>query len=207
MSRSGVLAGCLAVVIVLSVYGGLQAHNGGQAAGMRSACVDVVHIFNEYQRQKDLSEEMKDVQDKLQLEGDQRRRQIDAQQATVNAMSSDDPALVGKMRELLKMQIEYKNWFELKQAEMTREIAIWSANIYSEVLKVVEKIAVQDGYDIVLYRDEFEPLMSEPEAIREQIRSRKVLYCSPRADITSIVLDKLNADYRAQPRQKMLDVP
>jgi len=207
MSRSGVLAGCLAVVIVLSVYGGLQAHNGGQAAGMRIACVDVVHIFNEYQRQKDLSEEMKDLQEKLQLEGDERKRRIDAQQATINAMSSNDPALVGKMRELLRMQIEYKNWFELKQAEMTREIAVWSARIYGEVLEVVEKIAVQDGYDIVLYRDEFEPLMSEPEAIREQIRSRKVLYCGPRADITQIVLDKLNADYRAQPRAKMLDIP
>jgi Skp family chaperone for outer membrane proteins len=207
MSRSGVLAGCLAVVIVLSVYEGSQAHNGGQPAGMRVACVDVVHIFNEYQRQKDLSEEMKDLQDKLQLEGDERKRRIDAQQATISAMSSNDPALVGKTRELLKMQIEYKNWFELKQAEMTREIAIWSVRIYGEVLEVVERIAVQDGYDIVLYRDEFEPLMTDPEAIREQIRSRKVLYSSPRANITQIVLDKLNADYRAQPRTKMLDIP
>jgi len=72
---------------------------------------------------------------------------------------------------------------------------------------VVEKIAAQDGYDIVLYRDEFEPILTDPEAVREQIRSRKVLYCSPRADITAIVLDKLNADYRAQPRTKMLDIP
>jgi Skp family chaperone for outer membrane proteins len=207
MKRNGVLLGGLGALIILSVCVGGLARSGGQSAGTRAVCVDVVRIFNEYQRQKDLSEEMKQLQDKLQLESDERKRRIDTQQATLDAMNPNDPAYVGKMREMVKMQIEYKNWFELKQAEMTREIAVWSARIYTEILNAIEQIAMQDGYDVVLYRDEFEPITSDPETIREQIRGRKVLYCSPAADITDIALKKLNDDYRALPRTKMLDIP
>jgi hypothetical protein len=44
----------------------------------------------------------------------------------------------------------------------------------------------------------------DPDVIREQIRSLHLLYANPAIDLTQVVLDKLNAEYRAKPRQKML---
>lgn len=207
MNHKGLLAGTLAALVLLSAYAGLRAQSPAPGAANRVACVNVVQIFNQYQRQKDLTEEMKQVESRLNRERDERRRKIDALQATIDAMSPNDPAAVDKTRELLKMQIEFKNWFDLKQAEMTREIAIWSARIYDEIVKVTEAVARQDGYQVVLYLDQFQPVLNNPDAIREQIRSRKVLYCDPSAEITQMVLERLNVDYRAQPPRQMLRIP
>jgi hypothetical protein len=46
----------------------------------------------------------------------------------------------------------------------------------------------------------------DPDAVRDQIRGRKLLYASPTADLTQVVLDKLNADYRQQPKTQMLQL-
>ena len=67
--------------------------------------------------------------------------------------------------------------------------------------------AKAQGFDIVLYHDQFQPRSNDPEAIREAISARKVLYVSPAADLSQAVLQTLNTRYRAQPRQPMLSLP
>lgn len=173
----------------------------------RVATLDVVKVFNEFQRQKDLSEEMKQLQDKLQAENTTRRNKLDEEEASLSKISQDDPTYVARTRELLAKQIEYKNWSDLKQADVTREIALWSCRIYTEIAKAAGDVAQEQGYDIVLYKDEFECNTTNPDQIREQIRSRKVIYGSPSVDISQLVLDKLNSDYRAKPRAPMMFVP
>ncbi len=204
---TSLVGGAVVTLAVLALTGGLRAQNAAPLPPARVASIDIVKVFNEYQRQKDLTEEMKQVQDKLELENQQRRQKIDAAQATVDAMNAQDPARAGKMRELLAMQVDYKNWFDLNQAAMGREVGVWSATIYREITKAAEQIAVDKGYDIVIYRDEFQPTSMDPNEVRDQIRNRKLIYANPRIDIGQPVLDKLNAEYRTQPRTKMISIP
>ncbi|MBI5865257.1 MAG: hypothetical protein HZB38_12250 [Planctomycetes bacterium] len=98
-----------AVGLVLASGGMLTAQNKGTATG-RVVAVDVVKVFAEYLRQKDLSEEMKQKEDQLQKENQTRRDSIEAAQAQVDRMDAGkDPLYAAKVRELLQMQIEYKN--------------------------------------------------------------------------------------------------
>jgi len=203
----GLVTGAATGLVVLGFAQSLRAQVGGAGPTGRIACVDVVQVFNEFQRQKDLTEEMRELQDRLNEENKQRRQKIDALQAEIDKLDPDDPAYVTRMREMLAMQIDYKNWVDLKQADMSREVGVWSVRIYREILKAVEELARRDGYDLVLYRGQFEPVSMDPEQIKEQIRSNHLLYASPSVDITQVVTDKLNRDYRAQPRVKMMLVP
>lgn len=185
------------------------AQTGGQPrpATGRIAVVDVVKIFNEYLLQKDLTDEINKKKAELQLEAQARRERADAMKATLDALNPSDPTYPAKMNELIQMQIQNKNWVEIKEAAMTAEIAKWSANIYKEILKATEEVAVQSGYDLVLYREEFEPVNPDPDAVRQQIRSRKVVYVNPSIDISQIVLDKLNTAHRAAPAKERLYIP
>lgn len=201
----GVATGAVVSVVALMVTEQINAQGGRTATG-RVACVDVVRVFNEFQRQKDLSDEMNTLQQQLQQEDTTRRQQIDTKQAEIDRLDPNDPTFNSRTRELLAMTIDYRNWRDLKQADLTREVGVWSVRIYQEIRNAVEEIAERDGYDLVLYRGQFEPASWDPEVIKEQIRSVQVLYASPGADITQIVTDKLNTDYRAQPRTKMLNV-
>jgi Skp family chaperone for outer membrane proteins len=107
---------------------------------------------------------------------------------------------------LLQMQIEYKNWLDLSQTDVSREVALWTARVYKDISEMVGQIAEQEGYNVVLYHEQFTPRGSDPQTIREQIANRKVIYVSPSADLSQLVLDALNAKYRSEPRRKMLDL-
>lgn len=195
----------------LTLGGGSRVLLGSSAAGMqagggRVAVIDVVKAFNEYQRQKDLEAELQELKQKLQAEQEQRRGRIEAMQATLDAMDQDDPTYAEKMRELLAEQIELKNWVDLAQADMQREIGVWTARVYQEIIGAAEKVAAARGYDVVLSREPFKPAGIDPEAIRQQIRLRHVVYAVDRVDITDAVLEELNEAYRSQPKTKMLKV-
>ena len=201
----GLLAGIVIAAVTLTAVSGLYAQGRG-SSDCCVACLDVVRIFTEYERQKDLTEEMRLVNQEMQDEEQRRRGQIDSLQATLDAMSPDDPTRVKRYREMFQLQLDYKNWGELMQADMGREIGLWTRRIYGEIMNATEELARREGFDIVLYKDQPELIGFDPDAVREQIRSRKLLFGSPTVDLTQPVLDKLNADYRQQPKTQMLQI-
>lgn len=201
----GLLAGVVVGAVTFTAVTGLYAQGRG-SSDCCVACLDVVRIFNEYERQKDLTEEMRVINQEMQDEEQRRRGQIDTLQATLDAMSDSDPAKLKRQREMLQLQIDYKNWGELMQADMGREIGLWTCRVYDEIVAATEDTARRQGFDIVLYKEQPELVTFDPDAIRDQIRFRKLVYASETVDITQVVLDKLNADYRAQPRMQMLQL-
>jgi Skp family chaperone for outer membrane proteins len=206
---TGLLAGIGAAVAVLALTEGLRAQQGTTLAPTgRVATLDVIKVFNEFQMQKDLIEEIKAEQGKLQAEEQRRRQDIDNLTAQLSALDPKDPTHKNRAADLLARQVDYKNWVDLKQAAMNREIGLWSAELYRRIVAAAEAVGQAGGYDVVFYRDEFEvPANLDPQAIQNQIRGRKILYSNSAVDLTQAVLDKLNADYRAKPRQPMLQVP
>jgi Skp family chaperone for outer membrane proteins len=205
--RTGLITGLAVGVAALAFSRTMQAQGSGNALTGRIACVNVVQVLNDYQRQKDLMAEVSGLQDRLNAENKQRRDKIDTLQAELDRMDPDDPTIVQRMREMLAMQIDYKNWADLKQADVAREFGLWSVRIYKEMVKATEELARRDGYDLVFYKGEFQPVSMDPEVIKDQIRSIHLLYANPSADISQMVLDKLNSDYRALPRMQMLQTP
>lgn len=203
LSNSWIVAGVVAVG-VLAAAGALQARNY-PAAG-RVVAVDVARVFQEYQRQKDLLEEMNTKQEQLQKENQARREAIDALQATTDRMNPNDPLYTSKVRELLQMQIEYKNWFDLTQADMAREVGVWTAKIYEEIVASVSDMANKEGIDLVLYKEDFRPGSYAVDNVRQAIVNRKVLFAGPAADPSQALIDKLNAAYRAMPKSNMLQI-
>lgn len=203
-----VLTGVVVGVASLWVAASLSAQSrGGASGGTRIAVVDVVRVFNEYQRQKDLTEEMNDLEGRLRAENQQRLTRIETMKAELDRLNLDDPTYATRARELVQVQIEYEVWAKAKQADMAREVGLWTDKIYREILKAAEELAKRDGYDIVLYRGQYQGGTLDPEGLKEQIRSNQVLYAAPSVDITVTLSDKLNADYRTQPRSKMMWMP
>jgi Skp family chaperone for outer membrane proteins len=209
MKRSwltGMVTGLVVCGALLAFGRGLGAQGKAAPTG-RVAYVNVIKALNEFQGQKDLVEEIAKAQDKLAAENKARRDKLDTSQAELERLDPQDPTMVQRMREHLAQQVDYKNWGEMAQLNLAREFGIWSVRFYKDLLKVTEEIAKREGYDLVLYKGEFESISMDPEQIKEQIRSLHVLYANPTTELTQLVLDKLNADYRAKPKAPMIPAP
>lgn len=199
----GLIGGVLGAALV---WGGATWQAGQKPSG-RIATVDIVRVFGESERQKALTEEMMKQRGGLEEENRARLQKIDAAQAVLDKMNPNDPLYGGKQKEVVQMRVEYKNWFDFKQAELGREIATWTWRIYSDISQVTEEIAKLSSYDAVLYIDEFPPISPDPEEMKSRIRSRRVVYSNPAIDISPMVLEKLNANFRASGGGPMLNQP
>ncbi len=197
----GIVAG-VAAGAALTSFSTLNAQ-GGLAAG-QVVCVDVVRVFDEYDRQKDLTEEMHRLKNELEAESKRRQERIDSLQQTLDAMDPDDPAYAGKIQEMLQLQIDYKNWTDMMQLGMAREIGIWSQRMYSEMVQAVEELSQQYGYTMVLYKEAPSFQANDPESLKNEIRLRKLIWASATTDITQAVIDRLNEKYAKEPKQQMI---
>lgn len=209
MNRSrltGVLAGVGVCAVLFVVTGALRAQSAPPPTG-RVACLDVLAVFSEYQKMKDVQEELKQLNDRLNAEGETRGQAVETLGATIDAMDRNDPTYLKKTAELLEMQIGLRIWAETKKAHTAREIGLATDRIYRDILRVTEEIGREAGYDLVLQRERYQPMSMTPEEIEAQMQNRKVLFASEAVDITDLVLRKLNTDYRAQPPTPQLYVP
>ncbi len=203
---AGLLAGAAVGLTLFSL--GSVLHAQGRSDPHRCvAVVDVGKIFNEYDRMKTAQDELKQLEDRLQLENEQRKQKTDMLEATVSKMDPADPTYTRKMNEVLESRIGHKTWFELQQANATREIAVATDRIYRDITGAAEQVARESGFSLVLYREPYEPLGTNPEEIQAQMRARKVLYASENIDITQFVLDRLNSSYRSKPPAPEIQVP
>lgn len=209
MNRSAIIGLAFGAALTSLLYANLSARGSNAAGSAESsvAVVDVIRIFNEYQRQIDLNDELQAIRGNLNLEAQTRRERLQNLQQEVDQMSPTDPARKAKLDEAVRLQIEFKNWFEINEAAMTRELAVWTEKVYSEINEVAGEVAREQGVDVMLYKSVYQPGNPDPQMVREQIRQRQVIYASPNADLTQQTLDRLNAKYRAQPKTKMLQIP
>jgi Skp family chaperone for outer membrane proteins len=172
----------------------------------RAAYVDVMLVMNECERWKAIKEEIAEHQEKLNAENTRRREALDNKLAAIDQMDENDPTLPERTRQLRAETLEYRIWSELVQQDMQAEIARWSVRVYREVQAAAETVARRDEYDFVFYKGQFSPASSDPQVIQQQIRDNQVLYANQAADMTQVVLDKLNADFRAEPRKPMIQI-
>ena len=200
-----VLSGLVGGAVILALPGMLQAQPAPASTG-RVASVDIQKVLTEYERMKVFNDELNELQNKLNVEAEQRKQSADALQATVDVMDRNAPTFVKKLEEVLQARVENRTWFQVKQAYVGREVAVVTDAIYRDVLKATQDVAQQAGYDVVVYFDEYRASMN-PEEIQAQIAMRRVLYVNPAVDITQFVLDKVNADFRTRPAEPQLHVP
>ncbi|QOJ14559.1 MAG: OmpH family outer membrane protein [Planctomycetia bacterium] len=207
--RGGLFVGLVVGVSVasLSVLNAQSSGTAAVAGGTRTGTIDVQRVLNESQQQKDLADELRQIRERLEGENTQRRQRLDAMQAALDAMNPEDPAYGGRQREFLQAQIDYKNWADVNDAALKREVGVWTAQLYKEMLRSTQAVAAQGGFELVFYRDEFVSPSMDPETVQAVIRDRKLIYAATTTDVTQTVLDKMNGDYRAKPRQPMMQMP
>ena len=190
----------LAAAICLSISGSAAEKSPPQPA--RVAVVDIVKVFNDYNRTKQINERLNKEQLDLQNQRKQKLDRVEALKSQLDSLHPDSKDYYQRQKELLEISIDLKNFTEIKAEEVKREFRVLTEDIYSEMLKTIETVAKEEGYDIVLYLDLTDIHGDTFPDLLEKIRERKVLYSSKNIDITQNVLDSLNQAYKLKDTKK-----
>ena len=104
-----------------------------------------------------------------------------------------------KILQLRRLETDLKFEKEYGKAQYLDFYSDRKIEIYNEIRRVVALIAQEQKYDLIL-RIEAPTLndQQDPENVTQRINNRVVLYSHDSVDITPLVVERLNAEYKKQ---------
>lgn len=186
----------------------ILSHSSAQApapaATTRVAVCDIVDVFNNYQRAKDLTAQLNERQKAIKAESEKRAKTIDSLRVEIEGLKPGSKEYEQRVNEMQRLAIERKAYLDYQEALALREHYNLTKEMYSELTDMVASIAKERGYDLVLQLDNEELNAPNTQELLRQIHGRKVLYAAGQIDLTATVLGRLNQAYGAK---KTVPVP
>ncbi len=181
-------------------------HGGGQQPPPALiAVVDIAHVFNNYQRAKDLTGEMNELQKKLKAQQDEKVAEINALKKEIEAAEKDPDEARKLNAQLQDKVIALKTWMQTRQAAALRRHQELTREMYDEILAATAKVARRRGFLLVLNAVPKPDPDAKPAALLSQIQHRSVIYADQRVHICRDVLAEVNDAYRR--RRKKPNLP
>lgn len=158
---------------------------------------DVVEVFNNYAKARDLSEEMTRRGELAKQTDDQKMTDLRNLQMTLEGLKEGSPDYQKVLEELERKTVEREVWLQTEKAGTMREHHRRTKEMYDEIISVVSAVAADRGMKVVLYMERLPILSRETQELVQAIERRKVLYGDPSVDLTEAVLARLNRKYQA----------
>jgi len=191
-----VMTAVVVAAVTLTMGLRLQGQNAA-AVATRVAVVNVDKVFNDLgERSKieaDINTRISDLQKWLQ----DQNKDIEAMKADLGILKPDTAEYNKKLDALTKAAISAKVESDFRQRQIEQEKAIQLENLYRKMIDAVERVAKNDGYDLVLFKDNIPESLrgANQQQIAQILQVRKCLYAAPQLDLTDRVKTMLNNDY------------
>lgn len=192
-----VLVLAVAVIGAFVINHGVAQEKPAPPAAKVAVC-DVLQVFRNYQRAKDLTEGLKTRVETVKAESDSRGKAIDKLQDEMDRLKIDSKEYNDRLNEKTRLTIERQAYLATQDELAKRENFRLTKDMYTDVLAAVEKVAKARGYDVVLFKESPDLQSQNLEELLQQMARRKVLYSEPSLDITEEVLLRLNEDFKAK---------
>ncbi|MFP4107181.1 MAG: OmpH family outer membrane protein [Phycisphaerae bacterium] len=201
MKKSHVLLAAAATfaVVGLFILNSASGQNAGRPApNTKVAVCDVVEVFNNYNRAKDLTQQLNDRREKIKSADSERAKKIERLQLEIEGLKKGGPKYQELMKEIERLSIERQIELQYEDTLALREHHRLTREMYREILGTVEALAKQRGYDIVVTRETEQVETKNTSELVRWIQSRKVIYHNDEVDLTQDVLGQLNRSYRSR---------
>jgi len=172
------------------------------AADFKIGVVDISGVFEKYEKRKVLDNQLKDMEKEFQNEINQKRKEminLDEETQLLD-LGSDSRK---KNEELLERKnVELEGYAKFAERQLLKKYREFFETIYGIVVKEVESIGEMEGFDLIIKKEEPELKSGQMSDLQFKIGIRTVLYHSKAVDITSKVVNNLNANYLKEKEKK-----
>lgn len=167
------------------------------AVTTRVAVCDIVEVFDNYQRAKDLTAAMKAQAAKIQAESDKRGKAIEAIKMELDALKAGSKEHEKRLDEMQRLTIERKAWLDFQTAKNMRTHHRLTLEMYNEIRAMVAQVAKERNYQMVIHRNRSKLDTKNTRELLQAIAARKIIFAAEEVDLTETVLGRLNQAFRA----------
>lgn len=164
------------------------------------AVANVVKIFNDIQRTKDLRSTADAEAKALENERINRAAKINDIKQRRDTLNPSAPDYNKLNQELVEKSIELRSWIEIQKLEMDRKQKQQIKDLFDLITAAIAKVATQNLIDIVV-SDQKPELPENLDTVNvDQVRlaliQRSLLFAADPVDITSAVIATMDSEYK-----------
>ena len=157
--------------------------------------IDMAHIFKEYDKFKDLREELKAEISQSDARARQMAQQLKALQSELKMRKPGSPQYIELDRQLVKRATEFEAFRKVAQRDFLRKESQIYKRIYLEVSDTAKLYANWNKFTLIMrFTRESLETTADPRKVIEGM-NRQVVFFRPADDITEPVLKYLNEKY------------
>ena len=186
---------CLAFALLASLICTNINLANAEAEDFKIGIVDISSVFEKYQKRIDLDQELKEQEKGFQDEVNKKRKEIIDLDEETQLLDLGSESRSSNENLLERKNVELEGYAKFAERQLLKKYKNFFENIYQEVVKKVEEIGEQEGYDLIIKREESDLKSGAISDLQFKIGIRSVLYHSDSVDITLNVIDTLNASY------------
>ncbi len=173
-----------------------------EAEDFKLGVVDISDVFEKYQKRVDMDQKLKEQETGFQDEINKKRKEIIDLDEETQLLDLGSEGR-GKNENLLERKnVELEGYAKFAERQLLKKYKGFFEGIYEEVVLKVEEIGKQDGFDLIIKKEESDLKSGQISDLQFKIGIRTVLYHSDSVDITLDVIESLNASYSKEKENK-----
>ncbi|HDY66933.1 MAG: OmpH family outer membrane protein [Candidatus Scalindua sediminis] len=172
------------------------------AEGFKIGVVDISGVFEKCEKRKDLDQELKNLEKKFQKEINEKRKEIINLDEETQLLDLGSESRRKNVDLLERKNVELEGYAKYAERQLLRRYKEFFETIYDTVVKEVEAIGIKEGFDLIIKKEEPELKSGQISDLQFKIGIRTVLYHSKDVDVTSKVIENLNANYLKEKGKK-----
>lgn len=173
-----------------------------EAEEFKIGVVDIGGVFEKYQKRIDLDQKLKDQEKEFQDEINKKRKELIDLDEETQLLDLGSESRSKNENLLERKNVELEGYAKFAERQLLKKYKDFFENIYQEVVLKVEEIGKKNNFDLIIKKEEPELKSGQISDLQFKIGIRTVLYHSESVNITSDVIDSLNASYAIEKGKK-----
>ena len=195
------LSTLLAAAAVLAAGAGTASAQDKDKQGFKLGVVNLRICFDKekYERVKEIDADLQKLADEYAKKIQDIEKKMVQLKEQIEGLPAESKLRADKILQMRRLEADLKFEKEYGKAQYLDFYSDRKIEIYNEIRRVVALIAQEQKFDLILRVES--PTLSDqqdPENVTQRINNRVVLYSHESVDITGIVLERLNAEYKKQ---------
>jgi Skp family chaperone for outer membrane proteins len=178
------------------------ATDAGQLRGV--AWINIVQVFDKYQRAEELTERFRELHAKLKKEDERRLEAIKALRELLDKAESGSAEARRLQDEIQQRLNALRAWEKTQTQRLRRAHRDATVEMYGEIVAAAGRVARRRGYALVLNRIGLGAFPEAREELAWRLQERAVIWADDAHDLTDAVLAEANRAYR---KRKASDEP
>lgn len=168
------------------------------AEELKIGIVDINEIFDNYEKRKDLDQQLKDMEAEFKKDiEDKKKAMIDLNEET-QLLDLGSEKRNKNMEILERKNVELEGYAKLAEKQLTKRYKDAFEKIYEEITKEVDAFGQENNYSLIIKKEKSDLQSSQISDLQFKIGIRTVLYNSNRVDVTTNITNRLNTRYKKE---------